>query len=176
MQRSSRTIGAMVRAWTAATLTAVSVISLSPVALAGSNGTDRPIAGTCDTVVTPLNPGSNLAYLHIDLTCHLRHLGLTTGTALQVVNPAGPPVGPVLPIVISTDITYIAANGDMLHSKFVGAGTINFATGTAMFEGEETYHGGTGRFEHATGSSFAEGDASLSDNTGFITIIGVISY
>jgi hypothetical protein len=45
-----------------------------------------------------------------------------------------------------------------------------------MFEGEETYHGGTGRFEHATGSSFAEGDASLSDNTGFITIIGVISY
>jgi hypothetical protein len=81
-----------------------------------------------------------------------------------------------LPIVISTDITYIAANGDKLHSKFVGTGTINFATATAMFEGEETYDGGTGRFEHATGSSFAEGDASLSENTGFFTIIGTISY
>jgi hypothetical protein len=47
----------------------------------------------------------------------------------------------VLPLTLSAEATYIAANGDELHSSFEGEGSIDFISGTIAFEGIETFVG-----------------------------------
>jgi hypothetical protein len=145
-------------------------------ALAGPGGTDRPHLGQCDTVIPP-PPSSFPAVVEISLTCRFRHLGLTTGTVVQVVDAAGPPSNDVLPLTISDGlITYIAANGNELHATFEGEGSIDFATATIAFEGIETFVGGTGRFSDASGTSYLEGHASAVTLTGFYVTLGRLSY
>jgi hypothetical protein len=160
-------------------LVAISCLGWTQDTHAGAKGTDRPMVGSCDTEVTPKSPpGEVPIILAIDLTCRLTHLGLTTGgTDREVVVPAGPPNGSALPIAIVIEtITYIAANGDKLKSMFAGQGSIDLATGKAIFFGTETFNGGTGRFRNATGSSQTSGEASLLTNKGFLTISGSVNY
>jgi hypothetical protein len=154
-------------------------VALTPTAQAGPQGTDRPIEGACETTVTLLSaPGTFPVILAVDLGCHLTHLGLTGGgTKREVVIPAGPPNGNLLPVYISIEkIAYIAADGDELWSTYAGPGTIDIYTGNATFSGTETFIGGTGRFLNATGTSHTAGQGSLVDNRGFLTISGTISY
>jgi hypothetical protein len=143
--------------------------------LAGPDGTDRPHLGQCDTVLPP-TPPSFPAVVNISMTCHFRHLGLTTGTAVEVLNAAGPPSNGVLPLTITATVRYIAANGDELHTTFAGAGSIDFAGGAISFQGNETIVGGAGRFSNASGSSYLEGDASARTLTGFYVTLGTINY
>jgi hypothetical protein len=146
------------------------------VALGDAGGHDRPYLGTCDTVIPP-PPASFPAVVEIGLSCHLRHLGLTTGTIVQTLNAAGPPSNGVLPLTITDGhIAYIAANGDELHATFEGDASINFATGTIDFAGIETFSGGTGRFSDASGTSNLEGSASAASLTGFYVSAGTLSY
>ena len=168
------------RPWAVALLVAVLSTALAPTAQAGPNGTQRPMTGSCETDVAQLsNPGDIPIVLAVKVYCHLTHLGLTTGgTQQELVIPPGPPTSEgLLPIQIAiARITYIAANGDQLWSTFTGPGTIELATGKAVFNGTETFVGGTGRFTGATGSSDTAGQGSLVDNRGFLTISGTISY
>ena len=146
------------------------------VAVGGASGHDLPYLGTCDTVIPP-PPPSFPAVVAISLNCRLRHLGLVTGTVVQTLNAAGPPSNGVLPLTITDGhITYIAANGDELHSTFEGDASIDFATGTIDFAGIETLSGGTGRFSDASGTSNLEGNASAVSLTGFYLTAGALSY
>jgi hypothetical protein len=167
MKRNSGTMVALLRNWNRALLVGILFAMPMTVALADAGGRNRPHLGTCDTVIPP-PPTSFPAVVNIGLVCRFRHLGLTTGTVVQVIDAAGPPSNGVLPLTISQGvITYITANGDELHATFVGEGSIDFATGTIAFEGIETYAGGTGRFVDASGTSFLEGHASAVTLTGF---------
>ncbi len=179
MENDRRTKGTSIRRLGVVAVSALSFIALAPGAQAGPNGTERPIAGTCDTAITPLSaPGAFPVVLAVASQCNLRHLGLTFGgTDEEIVVPVGPPVGTMLPVYISIQrVTYVAANGDELWSTFEGPGVIDFATGKATFNGTETFVGGTGRFHGATGTSHTAGEGSLVDNRGFLTVLGSISY
>lgn len=137
----------------------------------------RPYGGSCSAVVTVLtSPGVFPQQLRIDLDCTLRHLGRTTGVAMQTVSLAGPPIGTILQVSILNETTYQAANGDLLFQDFAGSGEIDLATGDVTFEGTETFAGGTGRFVNAIGSAEAEGSASIFTNLGFYTTKGTLAY
>ena len=168
-----------------AAVSALALIVATPDAQAGPKGTDRPIKGTCETEVTPLDipdgaPPNLVAVLAVDVECRLGHLGLTVGgTSEELVFATDllpdPPAAPILPILIVIErITYVAANGDELWSSFRGPGTLDLATGKAEFSGTETFYGGTGRFKNATGTSLTAGEAVGGE--GFLTISGTISY
>lgn len=146
---------------------------------ARAGGTERPISGMCNTEVTPKSPPNVVPIvLAVDVKCQLAHLGLVVGgTDEQVVVPAGPPDGPMLPIIITVKtITYTAADGDKLRSTFGGQGVIDLVANRVTFTGVETFTGGTGRFRNATGTSMTTGEASLINNKGFLTISGAVSY
>ena len=53
--------------------------------------------------------------------------------------------------------THVAANGDELHSAYVGTGKVDLATGRIEFDLEGQYTGGTGRFANATGATRIQG-------------------
>ena len=104
----------------------------------------------------------------------LRHLGRTTGVAVQTVSTAGPPAGAILPLLIVNETKYEAANGDLLFQDFAGSGELNLTTGDVTFEGTETFAGGTGRFVNVVGIAEAEGRASIFTNLGFYTTKGTL--
>ena len=179
MEGNARIERASIRILAIVLVAVFSLIALVPSAHAGPKGTDRPIEGACDNDITPLSsPGVFPVLLAVETTCHISHLGLTVGfTDSEVIVPAGPPVGTVLPVSITvTKIVYVAANGDQLWSTFGGGGSIDFATGVATFDGTETYIGGTGRFSNATGQSHTFGEGSLFTNKATLTTAGTISY
>lgn len=159
---------------------AVAFLTITPLASAGPKGTERPFRGSCDTAITPLTAPEEIPIvLAVDVVCRLSHLGLTVGgTDRQVVVPVGPPDAEgVLPIRISIErITYTAANGDELWSTFAGPGELDLVTGTARFDGVETFVGGTGRFAGATGQARTLGEGSLATNTGRIATSGTLRY
>lgn len=133
----------------------------------------RPAGGTClpqVTVVAPFpGPTQPILNLSIEGVCTLRHLGLTT---MQITETVDFSTG-----IILNATAYTAANGDVLNSTFVG--TLLSPPGPdAVFEGTETYVGGTGRFVNVSGSSFLEGTAHLVGltGTGQYTTIGTITY
>jgi hypothetical protein len=74
----------------------------------------------------------------------------------------------------------VAANGDRVNSSFTGTGTTNLADFTAVFEGTDTFSGGTGRFADASGTAHIQGTAVLDPATGTgkgqFTIAGTITY
>lgn len=125
MKGNARIAHASIRILAIVVVAVSSLIALVPSAHAGANGTDRPIQGACDNTITPLSPpGVFPVLLAVDNTCHISHLGLTVGyTDSEVIVPAGPPVGTVLPVSITVaNIVYVAANGDQLWSTFGGVG------------------------------------------------------
>ncbi len=81
----------------------------------------------------------------------------------------------------SNTTTHVASNGDQLKSTWFSAVGQNSFDGTnAVFEGVETYVGGTGRFANATGSSAVKGtakvDAASGGFTGKYTALGTITF
>ena len=170
-----RTMAALLRSFDKSLLVGILCAAPVPAALAGPGGTDRPQLAACDTVIPP-PPSSFPARVEISGTCRSRHLGSTILTIVQVVDAAGAPSNGVLPITISSQITYAAANGDLLTSTFDGEGSIDFTTGNIAFQGTETYAGGTGRFSDASGTSFLEGHASAVSLNGFYVTLGTLSY
>jgi hypothetical protein len=169
-------VNLLLRHRSSALLAAALLAFTASLAVAGPGGTDRPHLGQCDTVIPPA-PTAFPAVVEIGVTCRFRHLGYTTGTIIQTLDVAGPPSNGVLPLTISEGrITYIAANGDELHTGFEGTASIDFASGTIEFQGIETIGGGTGRFSGASGTSYLEGNASALSLTGFYITIGSLSY
>jgi hypothetical protein len=129
----------------------------------------RPLDVSCQTTFAFTQTGS----IDIEGTCHYSHLGLTTSVAEQFLLQ-----GPGGTLVIVNMAKYTAANGDELHSTFVGTGVFTSAT-SVSFSGTETYTGGTGRFADATGSATLVGSAeftSPSAGVGQYSGEGTISY
>jgi hypothetical protein len=138
---------------------------------------ERPFGGSCNAVVTPLtNPGVFPEVLKVDLDCLLQHLGRTTAQATTTVVPAGPRVGSTLPISLTSETTYEAANGDRLYQKFAGTGQLDVDTLEVEFWGMETFEGGSGRFVNAVGFANTTGSASFVTNTGFLITRGRLAY
>ncbi len=135
---------------------------------------ERPHHGKCDTTFRNAAPGAPFT---IDVTCTLTHLGLTSGSAQQMVIPTGPPLpNGTLPVAISNSATYFAASGEELRATFAGSGIIDLVQASVAFSGTETYDGGTGRFTAASGSAHIVGTASLISNTGAFRVSGVLGY
>jgi hypothetical protein len=82
----------------------------------------------------------------------------------------------MLPIFLTSETTYEAANGDLLYQTFSGTGTVNTETLEVQFEGMELFEGGTGRFVDAVGFAHSVGSASFVTNTGFLTTEGRLAY
>lgn len=136
---------------------------------------DRPHAGRCSTVVTPVSQNGPVQELHIASDCNLTHLGRATGQTTQFVTPIGPPA-PTVPLLITNTTEYRAANGDRLMMSFLGTGQLDLSTGEVSFVGSETFQGGTGRFANASGSATIQGRASVATNLGSFTTSGRIAY
>jgi hypothetical protein len=138
---------------------------------------ERPFGGSCNAVVTPLTePGVFPEVLKVDLDCLLQHLGRTTAQATTTVVPAGPRVGSTLPISLTSETTYEAANGDRLYQKFAGTGQLDVDTLEVEFWGMETFEGGSGRFVNAVGFANTNGSASFVTNAGFLITRGRLAY
>ena len=147
----------------------------------GESQVTRPLKGRCDTDVTILSIGADGRLdFSIEYTCQLSHLGRTHNTVIQSVIPTGPPAGVLLTGIVNNTGAYVAANGDRVNSSFTGIGTTNLADFTAVFEGTDTFLGGTGRFADATGSAHIQGTAVLNPATGTgkgqFSIEGTITY
>lgn len=145
--------------------------------LPAAAGPDRPFGGRCTTIVTPTSdPMVFPQTMDIAYDCTLRHLGRTTGSVTQVVDLISfvSPTVAFVSVVNATD--YIAANGDRLEATFVGTGTIDVVAGTVLFNGTETYSGGTGRFADAAGSAALGGTASIFTLQGAFTLSGHLAY
>jgi hypothetical protein len=127
-----------------------------------------PISGRCET--TPLTPPVvTFPILRQEDTgiCQVSHLGRATLHASRVVN-----------LVTGTqvaDITFTAANGDVLRTTASGTSTSAGPT-TFRFTGTNTIVGGTGRFTNATGELHATGVVDLTTNNASISYDGWISY
>jgi hypothetical protein len=136
---------------------------------------ERPFGGTCTFLSTVLPPESgqppNVIRFHQDLVCHLTHLGLTTGTTLEISTFTA--TGPVF----VTTVTYTAANGDQLFTTQTGTGTPPDQSGVLHFSGTETVTGGTGRFADASGSFSFAGSVNPATRTGeWEYTSGTLSY
>ena len=128
----------------------------------------RQIDGRCETQFTPLPDPVPLPFLHtVTGVCQLTHLGRTTFFMDEVVNFATGAIS-------SNDVTFTAANGDVLRATEVG-GALPSGRGV-HFSGGLTFTGGTGRFEHASGTATFDGSADFVTNTGVFTIEGRITY
>lgn len=135
---------------------------------AGADAT-RPAGGRCTTSFTQISFVFPFATIDITGECNLKHLGRTAMHAIQIIN--------VETGDLTNSTTYTAANGDELFTSFVGTSS---PPPDVVFQGTETYVGGTGRFEGATGSSELEGTATVDlitgSGTGEYTSKGTITY
>jgi hypothetical protein len=126
------------------------------------------VSGSCET--TPVAPPVVVfPILRQEDTgiCQLSHLGRTVLHAFRVVNLAnGTQVA---------QITYTAANGDVLRTTAVGTSSPPGPT-SFLFTGTTTIVGGTGRFANATGALQAEGEVNLITANASISYDGWIAY
>ena len=74
----------------------------------------------------------------------------------------------------TTDYVFTFMMGDELHATAVGT-SIEGAPGTAIFQGDMTFVGGTGIFKNASGNGTYAGSAVLADLMGQTEYDGVIS-
>jgi hypothetical protein len=135
---------------------------------------ERPAGGRCEFSFVRLPPTPdqppNVTRFHLDLLCHLRHLGRTVGSAEQTVTFTPPATN-----ALTITITYTAANGDQLFATFSGTASFTDPT-TIVASGTERYTGGTGRFAGASGSAALAGSASFVTSTGFYETRGQLRY
>jgi hypothetical protein len=143
------------------------------VAATGTSAASRAVAathvsGSCET--TPIAPPVVVfPILRQEDTgvCQLSHLGRTVLHATRVVNLANG--------TQTAQITYTAANGDVLRATAVGSSSPPGPT-SFLFTGTTTIVGGTGRFANATGVLQAEGEVNLITANASIAYDGWIAY
>jgi hypothetical protein len=144
------------------------VTSRVPDASANRAAIGLSISGHCET--TPLTPPVvTFPILRQEDTgsCQFSRLGRATVHASRVVN-----------LVTGTqvaDITFTAANGDILRTTAVGAISSSGPT-SFRFTGTNTIVGGTGRFTSATGELQAIGVVDLATSNASTSYEGWISY
>ena len=154
-----------------------------PAALAGSGlaavqaaPVARPAGGSCTTRLEFPAPGegqpANVQRITFEAECILKHLGRATATFSETVTFTGPNTA----TFVSTDMIYVAANGDELHARMDDGAVLLDAQGGATLTVTETYTGGTGRFAEATGFGAITGRASVISQTGAYEIAGTIAY
>jgi hypothetical protein len=119
--------------------------------------TIHPLAGKCDTTFDPppLPPPPVLRQVDTG-TCQTTHLGRATFYAIQDIDLAAGTQS-------SIEVTFTAANGDILRASSAGTSMPNGA-GVA-FEAVMSFVGGTGRFARASGSARVVGTVSFATNT-----------
>ncbi|HEY0672527.1 MAG TPA: hypothetical protein VGD27_09685 [Longimicrobiales bacterium] len=131
-------------------------------------GHDRPFKAECNLRIQPptvLSPG---VIRQIDAgDCQALHLGTSTLVSDKVINLAAG--------TQTTQITFTAANGDLLHAA--GTGTnVMVAPGIVQFTADMTFAGGTGRFAHASGRATIRGQANLAEARSATVMEGFILY
>ena len=136
---------------------------------ANAGTASRPLAGSCETAFDPLPLPPPPVVRQVDTgTCRLAHLGRASFHAIQNIDLA-------TGAQTSVEITFTAANGDVLRASSAGTSVPNGA-GVA-FTAVMTLSGGTGRFASATGSARIEGSASFVTNTASFTLTdGWLAY
>ena len=128
-----------------------------------------PISGRCAlrTVATVPYPAPPVFRQTATGECQLSHLGRVEIDFVQVVNFAARTQQ-------SLELSYTAANGDMLYAASAGTNTPT-ATG-ADFSGVITFAGGTGRFANARGQAQAIGAANIAAGSSEYALDGWIAY
>ena len=136
----------------------------------------RPAGGSCTTRLEFPAPGegqpANVQRITLEAECILKHLGRATATFSETVRFTGPNTG----TFVSTDMVYVAANGDELHARMDDGAVVLDAQGGVTLTATETYAGGTGRFAEATGFGAITGQASVVSQTGAYEIAGTIAF
>ena len=127
-----------------------------------------PIAGACETAFVPPTLPPPPVIRQVDQgTCHLSHLGRTALYSVQDIDLA-------TGTQTSIELTYTAANGDILRAVNTGTSVPNGPG--VRFSATTMFVGGTGRFANATGQARIEGTASFVTNTASYTVDGWIAY
>ena len=128
----------------------------------------QPFSGRCETSFAPPTfPPPPVIRQVDDGECHLSHLGRTSAHIIQDIDIA-------TGTQRSVEITFTAANGDILRAATVGTNTPNGSGVT--FQATMTLKGGTGRFANATGAGTVSGAADFQTNTAWFVVDGVIAY
>ena len=133
-----------------------------------SAGVTRRAGGSCVTKFVPVSFVFPLATSSLTGTCNLKHLGRTTLAGTQTVN--------VLSGAFTNAVTYTAARGDLLYATSVG---ISSPAPNIVFQADETYTGGTGRFAGASGMSHVTGAGTVAadgSGMGALTLNGWLTY
>ena len=128
---------------------------------ANAGAASRPLAGSCETSfdAPPLPPPPVLTQEDRG-TCQLTHLGRASFHAIQNIDLS-------TGTQTSIEITFTAANGDVLRASSAGTSAPN-GPGVS-FSALMTFTGGTGRFATAIGSARVQGSASFATNTSAFT-------
>lgn len=136
----------------------------------------RPAGGSCTTRLEFLAPTEgqppNVQRITFEADCILRHLGKATATFSETVTFTGPNTA----TFVSTDLIYVAANGDELYARIDDGAAVLDAQGGVTLTATEMYTGGTGRFAGATGSGAITGQASVVTQVGAYKSSGSITY
>jgi hypothetical protein len=127
-----------------------------------------PISGRCTTTFAPIPRPLPARYRQVATgVCQLSHLGRTSLLLVQDIDfAAGSQT--------SVEVTYTAANGDVLRAANVGT-SARSGNGVA-FSATVTFVGGTGRFAGATGQAHVNGTADFLANTSDYVLDGQVSY
>ena len=152
----------------------------------GSDGVDQKGAGEAGPA---LLQGNNTVPIHMEVFNTIEIVEPLPPPALHAIfegygnsNPFGPfdlystseIIVIVYPNVQTADYVFTFRNGDELHASSVGT-AIEDPPGIAVFHGDITFSGGTGRFSNATGTGTYAGTAEPAVGTGHFLIDGQIS-
>jgi len=129
----------------------------------------RPLTGRCETSFDPPPFPLPPVLRQVDTgICQLSHLGRATIYSVQDIQFA-------TGTQVSVELTFTAANGDVLRATNVGTSAPGGPGVT--FQGVTTFTGGTGRFANATGEARIAGTANFVTNTAeFAVVDGWIAY
>lgn len=134
----------------------------------GAAPSEHVYGGACTTTIQTVSQEPFV--IHIVAACNLQQLGITSATFTETIDATG--------AFTSTNMIYIAANGDKLYARLVGQVTSPPGP-DVVFGGTETFTGGTGRFLGVTGSSVFNGTATLNatgTGTGAYSSSGTFTY
>lgn len=129
---------------------------------------NRPFRAECNMRIQPPTVVSPGVIAQIDSgDCQALHLGASALVSDKVIN--------VVAGTQTTQVTFTAANGDVLRGT--GAGTSSMvAPGIVNFTADVTFTGGTGRFANATGRATIRGQANLVEARSAMKMEGFILY
>lgn len=110
-------------------------------------------------------------------TGNVTHLGKTDLYILQNWFPPQPPI--LIPPYTGTgngEMTFTAANGDLLFASYNDAEGFHDIAPPVLITFTGHFNGGTGRFENAAGSFTWDGEYYPATNSGTATVTGEIMY